>query len=165
MKKLAFALAFVVVAIASAVLGVVVSKGPALTHATTLGFPPVVSAADTSAPIPVNNSGQHFTPSSEPSSVDASTVVGSTQAALRPSFFRSATAVVVGKYRYSDDNLAASVLPPDSLVWVVSVNGITMRVPATESSSGIVPFAHQLVIVYDANTGKQLLFYANDITP
>jgi hypothetical protein len=128
-------------------------------------LPPILSARDASAPPLVSNRAQALTPSDEPSAASSETAVATVERFFGADRLSQAKSVVVGKYRFTDDNLLMQghlsrlKVPRNALVWIVSVNGV----PARPATGGMPPLQRvdQLNFVIDANTGKLLVSYEN----
>lgn len=112
---------------------------------------------------------QHLTASAEPTGVDADTAVSAVRTRFAAALLGSATSVVVGKYRLTDDIIDESIVPKNALVWVVSLNGVKLPLlgrsfePAAGAKKPGV--FHQLNIVIDATTGAPLESYSGAFGP
>jgi hypothetical protein len=118
--------------------------------------PPAAATAPASpAPGPsFLNSSQRLVPSAEASKIDSATALAKVREVVSVA---QATSIVVGKYRFTSDELAESVVAKNALVWVVTLNGVTVLprggVSLHEDTASPRPVYHQLNVVVDANTG------------
>jgi len=130
--------------------------------------PEVVSAGTAGAEAPTAGNGRYFMASTEPSVLDSAAAMDAAGKIIAPGAFLRAKNIVIGKYRFTSDEVATSVVPADHLVWIVTLNGVEvpfrggMSANATAGTSR--PVAHQMNVVIDANTGEGLLAFTGSVT-
>jgi hypothetical protein len=134
-------------------MGAVVAMGgspaPAVTRAA-----PAASGGPSDAP-PDTRPGISLVPSVEASALDSATAMAKAGELCN---LGGASGVVIGKYRFTSDELADSVAPKNALVWVVTLNGVSIPgrggVSRETTPGSSVRVFRQLNVVIDANTGK-----------
>ena len=126
---------------------------------------PVVQAGAASAatPGPASNPEVHLVPSAEASGIDSSTAMAAVRTRIQPAFLAGAGSVTIGEYRFTDDQLDASVAPANALVWVVTLNDVNIPFMGAPGMNPKLA-AHQLNLVIDAKTGARLVDYTADVT-
>ena len=125
-----------------------------------------MSADSTDAPLPRNNPYETIVRSNESCALDATAAVEKAEEGWGSTILSSASAIVVGEYRFTDPNMGEALVPPNALVWIVSADGIVQETPGNmEGSSAPRNIVHQMNFVIDANTGKQLVAYGGQMAP
>lgn len=101
----------------------------------------------------------HATKSAEPSEIDSADAMATLKKELTPEALAKATKITFTKVRFTDDLASDSVVAPNSLVWIATVDGFRSYSHGGTSDKRPTEAWDQMNLVIDAGTGEFLEAY------